>query len=104
MSDSERDAEIGKAHRRLKEVETELNALSAAAIRIGKIYSAIGDLLQRSPENLTFDGQSTSTNFKSFYHLSDNDQKDIDAGKLRSLAANRRDLLAEKERLEGILN
>jgi hypothetical protein len=103
MTESSKDEALGRAYRRHGEIENELRLLTLEAQRIGKMFSEIGAVLVRAPQNFVFEKESFSSPFNADYTLSQSDQKDISIERLRSLAGDFRKLLTEKGNLESTL-
>jgi hypothetical protein len=103
MSEADRDAEIGRAYARAKQIDAELRELAIAARRIGEIFRRIGGVLENNPEGLVFEKESSDGRFHLAYMIEERDHKDINVAALRALANSYRELLIEKERLDGLL-
>ena len=103
MSETEENAAIGRAHRRLKEIEEEIKGFQIEAKRIGKVFSELGEALQNSPSGIVFEGESFDGKFSVYYTLNKIDQKDLNLEAVQLLVRDYRELLVEKGELERLL-
>jgi hypothetical protein len=107
LTQEEQDIVIGRSIRELRGVKEQLAKLQEVATQISQIFVAMGHNLSRGAEFVRFDGESIDARFvrkpESWELAYVPKIAEFDIARVAALAADRRRLIIERDRLEQSL-